>query len=232
DLILHHKIKGHQEPYTLGYKFTHSLYPVYWIFIAIGLIFGIMDLFQVDLNSMRIPNVGTVLGVAGKALSIIMMIMSKKFLADDTHEEVELKSQSLKETIIHNAQETAFVAMWVFVAYLAYEFLILGLGAGNYLAGEAVVTSFLTQRGLTAVIIGTLIGIIPGCGPQIIFVTLYTRGMVPFSALLANAISQDGDALFPLIAIDKRSAFWSTVFNTIPALIAGVLVYMIEVNFF
>ncbi len=56
-----------------------------------------------------------------------------------------------------------------------------------------------------AVIIGVLIGIIPGCGPQIIFVTLYTRGLVPFSALLANAISQDGDALFPpLIAIDKK----------------------------
>ena len=79
-----------------------------------------------------------------------------------------------------------------------------------------------------AVIIGALIGIIPGCGPQIIFVTLYTKGLIPFSALLANAISQDGDALFPLIAIDKKSALLATVLNTIPALIIGILFYFLE----
>ncbi len=228
DLILHHEIKGHQEHDTLGYKFTHSAYTIYWIVISVGLILGVLDLFQIDLNN----NLSTILGVGGTALSLIMMIMSKKFIQDDTHEEAELKTLNLKETIVHNAQETAFVGTWVFFAYLAYEFFILALGSGNYMAGEALVTSFLTQTGLSAVIIGALVGIIPGCGPQIIFVTLYTRGLVPFSALLANAISQDGDALFPLIAIDKKSAFWSTVFNTIPALIVGVLAYMIEVNFF
>ena len=161
-----------------------------------------------------------------------MMIMSKKFIQDDTHEEAELKAFSLKETIIHNAQETAFVATWVFLAYFAYELFILALGSGNYMAGEALMTSFLSQTGLTAVILGALIGIIPGCGPQIIFVTLYTRGLVPFAALLANAISQDGDALFPLIAIHKKSALWATIFNTIPALLVGVLAYFIEINFF
>lgn len=232
DLILHHKIKGHQDHNTLGYKFTHSAYGVYWIVIAIGLILGILELFQVDLNNLVIPNLGTILGVTGTILSLLMMVMSKKFIQDDTHEESELKALYLKETIIHNAQETAFVGTWVFLAYLAYEFFILALGSGNYIAGEALVTSFLTQTGLSAVIIGALVGIIPGCGPQIIFVTLYTKGLVPFSALLANAISQDGDALFPLIAIDKRSAFWATVFNTIPALLVGIIAYFIELNFF
>mgnify|MGYP001044652955 CR=1 FL=1 len=232
DLILHHKIKGHQKPNTLGYIFTHNAFSVYWILIAIGLILGILDLFQVNLNTMFIPHFGTILGVTGTFLSIVMMIMSKKFIQDDTHEETELKSESLKETLIHNAQETAFVATWVFFAYLAYEFFILLLGTGNYKAGEALMTSFLTQTGLSAVIIGSLIGMIPGCGPQIIFVTLYTKGLLPFSALLANAISQDGDALFPLIAIDKRSAAWSTFFNTIAALIVGLIAYFIEFKFF
>ena len=100
------------------------------------------------------------------------------------------------------------------------------------MAGELSITAFLTQAGLTSVIIGTLIGIIPGCGPQIIFVTLYTRGMLPFAALLANAISQDGDALFPLLAIDKRASLWSTIFNTIAALIVGLLAFWIETAFF
>ena len=232
DLILHHTIKGHQDHNTLGYKLTHNGFTLYWIVIVAGLVLGIMDLFQIDLNTLAIPNLGSIIGILGTTLSVVMMIASKKFIQDDTHEETELKTLYLKETIIHNAQETAFVATWVFAAYFAYEIFILALGSGSYMAGEALMTSFLTQTGLMAVIIGVLIGTIPGCGPQIIFVTLYTRGLLPFAALLANAISQDGDALFPLIAIDKRSAVWATIINTIPALITGVLVYIIEINFF
>ena len=232
DLILHHTIKGHQDHNTLGYKLTHNGFTLYWIVIVAGLVLGIMDLFQIDLNILAIPNIGSIIGILGTTLSVVMMIASKKFIQDDTHEETELKTLYLKETIIHNAQETAFVATWVFAAYFAYEIFILALGSGSYMAGEALMTSFLTQTGLMAVIIGVLIGTIPGCGPQIIFVTLYTRGLLPFAALLANAISQDGDALFPLIAIDKRSAVWATIINTIPALITGVLVYIIEINFF
>ena len=120
-----------------------------------------------DLNNLFIPNLGTILGVSGTVLSIIMLIMSKKFIQSDTHEESELKSFSLKETVIHSAQETAFVATWVFFAYLVYELFILVLGSGNYGAGEAIITSFLSQTGLSAVLIGVLVGIIPGCGPQI-----------------------------------------------------------------
>ncbi|NLL41728.1 MAG: arsenic efflux protein [Firmicutes bacterium] len=232
DLALHHSTKGHQDVNTLGYKVTHRGYMAYWIIISIGLVLGILDLFQVDLNELFIPNLGLILGVVGAATSVFLMIMGKKFIVSDTHEESEMKLASLKETFIHNAQETAFVGTWVFAAYFAYEIFVLLLGSGSYLAGEMAITNFLTQTGLMAVIIGVLIGIIPGCGPQIIFVTLYTRGLVPFAALLANALSQDGDALFPLIAIDKRSALWATIVNTIPAFLVGLLAYWLEMNFF
>lgn len=232
DMILHHGIKGHQDTNSFGYKITHNLYPVYWIMIGIGLIFGIMNLFQVELDKFLIPNLEAIIGVSGTFASISMVILSKKFIQDDTHEEAEIKLQSFKETIIHNAQETAFVALWVFVAYLIYEFFVLGLGKGVYLDGESLMAGFLSKTGLSAVIMGTLIGIIPGCGPQIIFVSLFVKGLVPFSALLANAISQDGDALFPLLAIDRKSSLWATLFNTIAALIVGLVAYYIEINFF
>lgn len=49
-------------------------------------------------------------------------------------------------------------------------------------------------------------------------------------ALLANSLSQDGDALFPLLAMDRNSAFWATVVNTIPAFVVGVIVYFIELG--
>lgn len=230
DIALHHKAKGHQEPETIGYNFTHKGFSFYWILISVGLILGIMILMQIDVNALSVPNLGTVIGVGGTVLSIIMMIMGKKFIQDDTHEETELKFMSLKETLIHNAQETAFVATWVFVAYLVYELGIYGLGAGNYAAGEEILTGFMSSAGFLAVIVGALIGLIPGCGPQVIFVALFTKGMVPFAALLANAISQDGDALFPLLAIDRKSALWASIITTIPAILLGVIFYIIEAN--
>jgi hypothetical protein len=230
DLILHHKVKGHQPLGTLGYRVTHGGGWLYWLFISVGLVLGMMVLFQVDVNAFSIPNLGMAVGVIGTFFSILLMVMGNKFLADDTHEESELKLMSMKETLIHNAQETAFVGTWVFVAYLIYGVVIFLIGRGDYAKGEVVVQVFMTSAGLAAVIVGVLIGLIPGCGPQIIYVTLFVKGWLPFAAVVANAISQDGDALFPLLAMDRRSAIWATVITAIPALIVGLGLYYLEVN--
>ena len=58
--------------------------------------------------------------------------------------------------------------------------------------------------GFIAVVIAAMIGLIPGCGPQIIAITAYTKEMISFD-LAANAISQDGDALFPLLVRHKAA---------------------------
>ena len=70
-------------------------------------------------------------------------------------------------------------------------------------------------------LLGALVGLIPGCGPQVVVATLYTHGVIPFSALLANAVSNDGDALFPAIALAPKAAVMATLYSTIPALIAA-----------
>ena len=41
--------------------------------------------------------------------------------------------------------------------------------------------------------------------------------------MAANAISQDGDALFPLLVRHKAASLWATVHTTIPAIIAGIV---------
>ncbi|ARE89452.1 putative manganese transporter [Clostridium formicaceticum] len=230
DLLLHHELKGHQSHDTLGYKFTHSSFYLYWILMLVALPLSISLLLQTDVNQLFIPNLGLIVGTLGTIFSIVMMLMSKKFLGDDTHEETELKIMSLKETIIHNAQDTAFVVTWVFVGFLAYEFLVLIIGSGNYAAGEELIEAILLTTGILSILIGATIGLIPGCGPQIIFVALFTRGLIPFAALFANAISQDGDALLPLIAIDRSSALWATIITTIPAIIFGLILYWFEIN--
>ena len=68
-------------------------------------------------------------------------------------------------------------------------------------------------------LIATLVGFIPGCGPQIIITTLYLAGALPLSAQIGNSISNDGDALFPAIAIAPKAAIFATLYSSVPALI-------------
>ncbi|QNO14249.1 arsenic efflux protein [Alkalicella caledoniensis] len=210
-------------------KKSNFLNYLFWSLISIGLVFGVAGIMQVDIE--LFPNLEEIIGVAGVILAIFLVFKGKKFLRDDTTESEQSKVSSLKKTFIENALETAFVIMWVFVGFLAYELLTLGLGMGDYAAGEMMIENWLLATGIVSIIIGVAVGIIPGCGPQIIFITLFINGLVPFSALLANAISQDGDALFPLIAIDRRSAVWATAINKLPALVFAFIVYWIELNY-
>ena len=49
--------------------------------------------------------------------------------------------------------------------------------------------------------------------------------MIPFSALLGNAISNDGDALFPAIAIAPKAAILATIYSAIPAFVMAYTLY-------
>jgi hypothetical protein len=66
--------------------------------------------------------------------------------------------------------------------------------------------------------------VIPGCGVHIGIATAFVEGAVPPSVLVANAISQDGDALFALFAIDRTAAVVATVYTAVPAVAVGLAV--------
>ena len=76
--------------------------------------------------------------------------------------------------------------------------------------------------GAGAVVGAAAVGLIAGCGPQIIAITAYVEGVISFPALVANAISQDGDALFPLLVRHKVASIWATIHTTLPAIIIGL----------
>ena len=48
---------------------------------------------------------------------------------------------------------------------------------------------------------------------------MYLSGIIPLSAQIGNALSNDGDALFPAIAIAPRVAIVATLYSAVPALI-------------
>ena len=130
----------------------------------------------------------------------------------------------MRETMIHSASETAFVSFWVMSAYLIFEFSMLFSGLN-----EADLAKY--GDGLIAVIVAAFIGLIPGCGPQIIAITAYTKDIISFPALTANAISQDGDALFPLLVRHRLASLWATIHTTIPALIVGIALMVFDITF-
>jgi hypothetical protein len=71
------------------------------------------------------------------------------------------------------------------------------------------------------ILIAILVGSIPGCGPQILTTTLYLNGAIPLSAQIGNAISNDGDALFPALALAPKAALLATLYSTVPALVTA-----------
>ncbi len=58
-----------------------------------------------------------------------------------------------------------------------------------------------------------LVGIIPESGPHMIFITLFARGHIPFSILMANSIVQDGHGMLPLLAESRKQFIYVKLIN-------------------
>ena len=214
-----------EVPEGLGYQIIHQGYRVWWAVTAVGLVLAIMLLFWYAQDAEYAPELAwdpmtrdgliTWVGLIGTSLSIILYLSSKNFFSDDTEATIGDKLHSLDETLVHAASETAFVTFWVLIAYLAFAFgmIAFGMDDGDFAEHGA---------GVGAVFVAAGIGLIPGCGPQIIAITAYVEGIISFPALVANAISQDGDALFPLLVRHKTASIWATIHTTLPALLIGL----------
>lgn len=225
---------GREEKTGWGYFLLHQGYTVWWIVTSLGLIFAILLLvwsaqdadftLEINYNPLTLDGFITWIGLIGTSLSVILYISQKNWISDDSEASIGDKLYSLRETMIHSASETAFVTFWVMSAYLIFEFSMLFSGMN-----EADLALF--GDGIIAVILAAVIGLIPGCGPQIIAITAYTKDLISFPALVANAISQDGDALFPLLVRHRVASIWATVHTTIPALIVGICLMIFDVSF-
>jgi len=172
---------------------------LFMAFAAPGLFLGILQLAQVDVNNFGI--LVTILGLLGAFLSISIWVLSP----------INAVSSSDDHPFTRSSEETSFVTVWVIAGFLAYEYAYAFFGLDLEVVAEAA-WIFLP-------ILAVLVGFIPGCGPQVLVTTLYLNGIIPFAALIGNAISNDGDALFPAIALTPRMAVIATLYSGIPALI-------------
>ncbi|WP_289116853.1 putative manganese transporter [uncultured Idiomarina sp.] len=115
--------------------------------------------------------------------------------------------------------DTQFVTGWVVLAFLAFEIPVQLFGID--------VAGMFNSWGPMVVLMAVVIGFLPGCGPQILVTSLYINGSIPFSAQLGNAISNDGDALFPAIALAPQAALLATLYSAIPAFVAAYGFYFL-----
>ncbi|MDC0526643.1 putative manganese transporter [Euryarchaeota archaeon] len=175
----------------------------YMILAIPGLILGSMQLMQINIYDLG--SFVFALGLCGAALSVGVWSISP----------VNAVTMHNDHPFTRATEETSFVTAWVIVAYLAYEYAYAFFGLD--LAGLAEAAWIFIP------LLAILIGFVPGCGPQILVTTLYLNGIIPFAALIGNAISNDGDALFPAIALTPRMAVVATLYSAIPALIISYI---------
>lgn len=85
------------------------------------------------------------------------------------------------------------------------------------------VQHWISNNMFIVLLIAVAIGIIPESGPHIVFVTLFSQGVIPFYILLANSMVQDGHTTLPLLAESKMSFAKAKLINIIAGLTVGTV---------
>ena len=82
----------------------------------------------------------------------------------------------------------------------------------------------ITQNKIVFLIVVGIIGIIPLSGPNIVIMTFFADGLIPFSILLTNSIVQDGHGLLPLLGFSLEDSFKIKLFNLVFGCAVGLMV--------
>ena len=187
-------------------KYHLSLYKFWLVIFIPGFFLGILSQFQINLVKILNFDIYYFLGYSGALLAMFIWAInpfSDKAISLDTSRNIQSKGIDM----------TNFVTVWVIIGFLVFDL-------GIYFTGIDFKKLFDVMLPLTP-LLAIFVGFVPGCGPQILTATLYLNGYIPFSAEIGNAISNDGDALFPAIAICPKDAILATIYSAVPALIVA-----------
>ena len=186
-----------------------SKFNIFWVIIFIpGFIVGICVAFQIDIDRiLGIPeglSIVSAIGAAGAILSIFMWSLNP--LSD-----FQCSTDRSRSLLSRVVDTTNFVTTWVICGFLIFEIFM-------YFTNFDLKTFFDIWLPFVP-LMAILFGFLPGCGPQIVVTTFYLNGHIPLSAEIGNAISNDGDALFPAIALAPKAAIVATLYSAIPAIL-------------
>ena len=186
-----------------------SKFNIFWTLVFLpGFIVGLFVAFQQDVDQiLDLPeglSVTHTIGTVGAILCVFMWSLNP--LSD-----FQCSTDRSRNLLSRVVDTTNFVTTWVICGFLTFEIFI-------YFTEYDLKTFFEIWLPFVP-LIAILFGLLPGCGPQILVTTFYLNGFIPLSAEIGNAISNDGDALFPAIALAPKAAIIATLYSTIPAII-------------
>ncbi len=184
-----------------------SNFNFFWLFLFIpGFILGILVAFQIEFVSPAYNSLLVFIASAGAILSIFMWSLNP--LSD-----FQCSTDKSRGLLSRVVDTTNFVTTWVISGFLVFEI---------FMYFTSLDLKIFFDLWLPFVpLIAILFGFLPGCGPQVVVATFYLNGYIPLSAELGNAISNDGDALFPAIALAPKAAILATLYSAIPALVVA-----------
>ena len=184
-----------------------SNFNYFWLFLFIpGFVMGILVAFQIEFNSSVYNSFLLLIASAGAILSIFMWSLNP--LSD-----FQCSTDKTRGFLSRVVDTTNFVTTWVISGFLVFEI---------FMYFTSLDLKIFFDLWLPFVpLVAILFGFLPGCGPQVVVATFYLNGYIPLSAELGNAISNDGDALFPAIALAPKAAILATLYSAIPALVVA-----------
>ena len=190
---------------------------VIWLLLMLpGAVIGVLAAFQIETDALLASITGLEiahwLGVTGAGLALAMWASAGESRVSCSSGDSAC-SHRPPSTLQKVIDTTNFVTSWVVFAFVGFEVMVA-------VTGTDLATVFAVWAPLVPAM-AVLIGLIPGCGPQILVTSLYLSGSVPLSAQMGNAIANDGDALFPALAVAPKAAIVATLYSAMPALIVA-----------
>ena len=191
-------------------KIPKNFYSFWLMCLIPGIILGLLNAFQVEI-SFYIFGIDLIHSFSFVLAMYCILLWVFNPLTD-------IQMASIHENSLRRvADTTCFVTVWVIIAFVTYELIDLST--------KGLIFDSLKYFGPFIPLMAIIIGFIPGCGPQIMITSMYVSGQIPMSAQIGNSISNDGDALFPAIAISAKAAIIATLYSAIPAIFIAYLWY-------
>ena len=191
-------------------KTSNKFYLIWFFFLIPGLALGIMNALNIE-TSYLLSDIDIIQLISFLLALYCVFLWVLNPLTD-------IQMASIHENSFRKVVDTTcFVTVWVIISFVIYELI--------NISTQGAIFESLKYFGPFIPLMAIIIGFIPGCGPQIMITSMYVSGQLPMSAQIGNSISNDGDALFPAIAISAKAAIIATLYSAVPAIFIAYLWY-------
>ncbi len=226
----------HELPDKFRHKLHHFRYhqlgKAFWIFFAsafvvelvLHLLASLKWMDPTDLEAMGIPFVSWL-----AMLGLFIVVIYRLLVRVTTHEFGKIFEHEFEDTgdaVGDLAETCSSVILLIFLLSFVVQTIV-------RLIGMDLLSQFFAGRGLLAVLIGALVGLIPGTGASLAFTTLYFAlaggpGAMPFAALAACSIALIGDSQFIGSRQLRKSQRAAHLMAFAIALMTGSLIFFVE----